>query len=964
MTVETKLFGASVDADKHAALATREGIVAEFRANSDASRRTLDGTALVAHFVDFDYARAWLARAVEIARNVEARRATDGAAFVVTDDENARLWQAIGNFFRAINVCPYGWKRFRWRMEDLLGGPRNREERAAAGLDVSRISQAESEAHTGNAGGGGGVRWLHHFQAGGLFDGSSGPWTWYTDRNMRWDEPGGIVEHAPGVWRRAVIAKILGLNAEAVAAMEQPNTTRGRNGPSARGTQVYFGYPGDIGAVPPGVNGGTWVKRGIPESITQLQRLPTGESHRTWLFNNGSVFRQPGSAENTPYDDIRVVQFPAGGAYQGFIETWNALRADTVSAPSNAARLRTIRMAPLAEVPFAVTNHSADGSSVEDDLATLQVCPVIAPVEWYWQVFTAPVEGLRTAEDSADTSLLGYMAAVGPGALIREILRNVVERNLQMQDKRGIRTEAALFGEANIAQAQSLGRAAASQIGADAEEMRVAQATAGVVTATATAINPIAGVIVGAGSLIALSVIGAAQEDDVEHWVYTDVFGRGMPTWEQFAIIENRSNLQTEMSKPEMQPDGVRLRTRADAAREMERNIAEFAASQGNVMDGSAVIASTASDPGRTSLIRTVVLYGLNPVGGARVYANDSTDREVTLSPQENGAPARWESSNQYGPVWAFGVDARLTRIRVVYPDGAWRTIALPAPPVATEEGDRIVERTPQERTAFVDATPPPPEAQQTTVVQGMNETHNAEFPPRTVVLVGMQPGTRVFAQGDDVTDTPMLTGDAARWIDSVPGNPGPQGWSFGMTVDNTRSLDLVLPDGARRTLALPPLRPGSSITERVTIINLAGSSAAGQYPSRTVVLVGMPPGSRVLKGAEDITNIPMLTGDAARWIDSVPGNPGPQGWSFGVPDGTRVFEVVLPGGHRIPVTLPPMAPSLSIEAKVTVIDLQPLVAAVDPSLAGASEGGGSGLLLLAGIAAAVAAGHYYLKDR
>jgi hypothetical protein len=130
------------------------------------------------------------------------------------------------------------------------------------------------------------------------------------------------------------------------------------------------------------------------------------------------------------------------------------------------------------------------------------------------------------------------------------------------------------------------------------------------------------------------------------------------------------------------------------------------------------------------------------------------------------------------------------------------------------------------------------------------------------------------------------------------------------------------------------------------------------------VVLVGMPRGSRVLKGAEDITNIPMLTGDAARWIDSVPGNPGPQGWSFGVPDGTRVFEVVLPGGQRIPVTLPPMSPSLSIEAKVTVIDLQPLVAAVDPSLAGVGEGGGNGLLLLAGIAAAVAAGRYYLKDR
>lgn len=977
MTAETRLFGVSVDPDKHAALATREGVVAEFRANPNADQRTLEGVALVAHVVDFDYARAWLARAVEIARGVEARRVTDGAAFVVTDDENASLWQAIGNFFRAINVCPYGWKWFRWRMEDLLGGPRNREERAAAGLDVSRISAAESEAHYGNANGGGGVRWLHHYQAGGLFDGSSGPWRWYTDRNMRWDEPNDIVEHAPGIWRRAVIAKILGLNAEAVAAMERPNTTRGRNGPTAQGTQVYFGYPGDIGAVPPGVNGGTWVKRGIPESITQLQRLPTGESHRTWLFNDGSVFRQPGSAENTPYNDLRVVRLPAEGfrgtdrgtrdsGYTEFMAVWNALRASTVSDPSNAAALRAVRMAPLADIPLSVTHYSSEGASNEDDLVSLQVCPVIAPVEWYWQVFTAPIEGLRTPGGSTDVSLLGYMAATGPNAMVREILRNVVERNLQMKSKRGILSDAALFGEANAAQARSLGAAAASQIGSNAEESRVAQATVGLVTATATAINPIAGVIAGAGGLIALAAVNAAQQRDIEHWVYTDVFGRAMPTWEQFAIIDNKPNLRTEMTKPEMQPGGVRPLSRTEAARRLEQNIAEMALGEGahieggTTMDGSAITTATVS-PDRTIArdgLRTVVLYGLNPVGGARVYANDSTDRELTLTPQESGSPARWESSAEYGPVWVFGAPQSVTRIRVVYPDGGWRTIALPTAPGTTEEGDTIVTRTPQERTAFVDATPPAAESEQTTVVQGVNENRSAQFPPRTVVLVGMQPGTTIFAQGAEITNTPMLTGDAARWIDSVPGNPGPQGWSFGVPLDNTRSLELLLPDGTRRTVTLPPLPANASITERVTVIDLTGSPATGQYPSRTVVLVGMPQGSRVLKGSEDIANIPMLTGDAARWIDST--IPGVQGWAFGVPDGTRVFEVVTPSGYRIPVTLPPMDPALAIEAKVTTVDLRSHFPA-DTVQAGMS---GGGALLLAGFAAVVAAGHYYLKDR
>jgi hypothetical protein len=976
MTAEIKLYGASTLPTKHAALAAREAIVAELRrTDTDANGRTREGTALVAHAADFDYARAWLARAAEIARAVEARRVTDGAAFVITDDENASLWQAIGNFFRAINVCPYGWKRFRWRMEDLLGGPRNRDERASASLDVSGISPAESEAHLGgpataDSSGGGGIRWLHHYQAGGIFDGSNGPWRWYTDRNMRWDEPGDIVEHAPGIWRRAVIAKILGLNAEAVAAMERPNTTRGRNGPSAQGTQVYFGYPGDIGAVPPGVNGGTAVLRGIPVSISQLQRLPTGESHRTWLFNDGSVFRQPGSEENTPYNDLRVVRLPAEGfrgsdrgtgdrGYQEFMSVWNALRASTVSDPSNAAALRTIRMAPLADLSFSVTHYSGEGASVEDDLVSLQVCPVIAPVEWYWQVFTAPVEGLRAPGDSADISLLDYLIAVGPNEMIREILRDVVDRNLQMLNKRNIQTEAALFGASRLAEAQSLGAAATSQIAADAQESRVAQASVGVATATATAINPIAGVIVGGVGLITLAAVNAAQRSDVTHWVYTDVFGRAMPTWEQFAIHDSKRNLERMLELPEMRPpNGVR--SRADAARRLEQSIAEIAAGERFTMDGAAVVGTTLT-PTRTERVRTVVLYGLDPVGGARVYADDGVrpwaEREITVAPQESGMAARWQSSAEYGPTWVFGVSDRVPRIRVVYPDGGFRVIALPPAPGTTEEGDAVVTRTPEERTAFVDATPPTStQDQNTVVVQGMNETHNAEFPPRTVVLVGMQPGTRVFAQGSDVTDAPMLNGDTARWIDSVPGNPGPQGWSFGVSLDNTRVLDLALPDGTRRTLALPALRPGASVTERVTIIDLTGSPASGQYPSRTVVLVGMPQDARVFKGAEDITNIPMLTGDAARWIDSTIGVPG---WAFGVPDGTRVIEIVTLSGQRVPVTLPPMDPSLSIEAKVTTVDVRSYFPA-DTAQAGM---GGGGVLLLAGFAAAVAAG-YYFKDR
>lgn len=974
MTVTSDIYGASIHAPEHAQLATRAGVLAMLAASPNANERTRAGVGLVAHTHDLDYARAWLAQAAAVVSRVESRRARMDSE-PITDDECAEMYRAIGNFFRALNVCPYAWKRFRWRMEDLLGAPRNRDERSLAGLDVSGITAAESEASDLR-----GITWRRRTEGGAA---------WFDQRNMGWSErrASSIIEefsdgstrtteytttpeYAPGVWRRSVAALVQNATPTQVAGWDSAR--------SAVGTSVYFGRPSDIGVQPPGVGD---LRGGIPNNLSQWERLPTGENHRVWLTNDGRVYRQPGADTLQPFSALQVVdltRMPDGTSAQQWWNTGSAPggiwdRIANAGDPSNRAFVAGVQQVPIASLPD-VPDADLGGRSIRDALVLMPVSPVVVPAEWYWQIFAAPAEGLRPPGGNEDVSLLEYIRLTGPVAMIREILRDTVARNLALMESRGFQTEAQLFGAARQADLASAAGGAA-QVVEQSQALRTTQAAFGVLTTVAAAVpvaGPIAGAIVGAGGLVGMVIAELTRDKATASTVSVDVFGRMVPAWERFEIIGNRVSLEGVLRSPEMQPGGPGSPpppSRTDAARRLEQNIAEIARGENStregygVMDGAVVVGTTLT-PTRTERVRTVVLYGLDPVGGARVYADDGVrpwaEREITVAPQESGMAARWQSSAEYGPTWVFGVSDRVPRIRVVYPDGSFRVIALPPAPGTTEEGDAVVTRTPVERTAFVDATPPPStQDQNTVVVQGMNETRNAEFPPRTVVLVGMQPGTRVFAQGSDVTDAPMLNGDTARWIDSVPGNPGPQGWSFGVSLDNTRALELVLPDGTRRTLALPALRPGASVTERVTVIDLTGSPASGQYPSRTVVLVGMPQDARVFKGAEDITNIPMLTGDAARWIDSTIGVPG---WAFGVPDGTRVIEIVTLSGQRVPVTLPPMDPSLSIGAKVTTVDVRSYFPA-DTAQAGMGGGGGGGVLLLAGFAAAVAAG-YYFKDR
>lgn len=98
----------------------------------------------------------------------------------------------------------------------------------------------------------------------------------------------------------------------------------------------------------------------------------------------------------------------------------------------------------------------------------------------------------------------------------------------------------------------------------------------------------------------------------------------------------------------------------------------------------------------------------------------------------------------------------------------------------------------------------------------------------------------------------------------------------------------------------------------------------SGSYPSRTLALLGLAPGSRMyangLTGPE-VTTAPMLSGEAARWIDTT--SPGEKAWAFGVPDGTSSVAVVAPDGAVRMIRLPTLNASLDARARTTLLNVR-----------------------------------------
>ena len=486
-------------------------------------------------------------------------------------------------------------------------------------------------------------------------------------------------------------------------------------------------------------------------------------------------------------------------------QTWNA---DALFDPGS----------PIFElnVPGAARGWSDDFRVIVDDDGIAYALPAS---RWYFDLLRAPRPGLRVREGGPDLSLVEYLDARGPEEVLREVMRDVMVLNLAAMDANQLTREDQLFTEA-ARREFATNHETRTQDLADVQRSRnTASAVLDAATGIAAAANPIAGVIVGAAALIGrlgLMTLRPAEDSTAR----VDVFGRPMPTFEQFEATGSRSVLEGHLRAVGL-PPGAPVDPEADrAARELRAReatrridaVREAFGAQGALL---ALFVGAQRAAGR----RSVMLTGLDPVHGARVFIGD---REYTTGLPELGR-ARWVDARGT-PAWFFGVPESAASLRVVYPDGRSRTLELPAITPQVDSDD-----SPETRMAVLDATPPAADAVDAETALG--------FPSRTVVLVGLSQATppRIDAEGIDVSASPAPTGDAARWIDStlVPGVPG---YLFGVPA-GARSVTAADAQGAR-TFPLPAISLTADVRDRVTVIDARRPATATTLPG--VVKVGL----------------------------------------------------------------------------------------------------------------------------
>ena len=766
-----RLFGAAQDEGRHADLSDTSGVLAamqQFGGNVDAMIRA--GVVAFAHFYDGYAAAAWIREA--------ARLDADTIDLMAPDAQRAevvRIWQAFANYWRCLNVSPYGWKPFRWAFEDALGYPRSAEDR---GVSNAEVSAGESEAHFK------GFKFVRTQRTDG---------TWFSFEGASWDAGGTetLCEGGPdgrldqcyqvprraardSAWRRQALAQF---GASRFAVSQYP----------------WEGTSG-VGSRPLGRS------RGVPDNANNN----TGEIHRLWLWNDAAIGVHPAMTN------------PSAAGF-------------AADAPW---LLDGLPYGPLNGRGGAAYPYRPSGWAEAADIYEPFILP---PTRWYFDLLRAPRPGLKLRSGGADVSLVDYLAAKSPEEVIREVRRDVMVTNVLMKRAAGVQSDTDLFTRAQIEDQRREAGATTSALDEIRADRQQASTVLGAVTQTASAINPVLGVVAGIGSLIYQLGTAAAEKAERQSDRFVDVFGRLMPSFEPFEIEGSRTALVAALTAlglpPGAPPDPETVRVRREAA---VRAVARVVATLNVSNDPGAVLL----DP---SLLRrgrrTVVLVGLDPAQGARVFGTAARERyetlpdgtrrtwteaapELTTGQPEYGGGAQWTTADGV-PVWRFGVPEGVLEIRVAYPDGRERTIALEPPDP---------EGTPDARTAVVDAAPPT-EA----------ESGRAGLPARTVVLVGLDPSATpaVFAGTRMVALDPAPTGDAARWIDSTV--PGVRGWMFGVPA-GTRELRVLDALGAR-VFPLAPLGVDLPARDRVTVIDAARTSTqpltAGASTSRAPLVLG-----------------------------------------------------------------------------------------------------------------------------
>ena len=687
--------------------------------------------------------------------------------------EVLRVWQGIWNYFTALNVSLFAWLPMRIAHEDAYGHPRHEGLRAyvrdrafeTRDLDgdvvpTDSLSREQSVAHKGV---------IYRVDEGS----GANDWGNWTDAPA-----GGVTDTGSHGWMRKRLLRQRFREARA----PQPNATPFGVNPQGQPLRNYWATQPRWG--------------GNARMITMFRNVmkasegtnPQSRKHGMVPMHVYAFPPQSVSSVASVTANLWMVPFPG----RSWTEDGDLTISNSVSSARRVAR-------------FFYERNSSD----TDDWA-------VPSTKWYYEMMMAPMPGLRLVrgdENARDLSLVEYLWRRTTDEIIRETMLHVVVANLTTKADANIDSDRVLFG---AAQTENLARDLAGDLASTQEVQRTRdmanRVIAGTVTA-ATAVNPVAGLIVGVAGLVASTIVNFTLRSTDETKYSVDVFGRLTPVFEVFSYhrevltlesatraIRNEIIELTGAVDPDEEVRALRARLAARrAARErelLEQGLLEVdergvplrapggsvtlrrdvmvaladptaagvnsAFIRDGVLDAEAVLSLPAY--GR----RTIILLGLDPAQGARVFGPDG--REFTTGLPEVGG-ARW-FDHEGRPAWVFGVPEEVRQLRVVVPGGPTRGVVVP---VAVEGG------TPQQRTAMVTVGEAPALPDQ---AQGIDLTVSAA-----------PPGLRVLsADGRDLTQQRTF---------ASPGGSGPLGWTVGIPLGTPRVV-LEYPDGQRRTVEVP----------------------------------------------------------------------------------------------------------------------------------------------------------------
>jgi len=482
--IQKRLFAVSESPDIQAALTTQDAIVAAIQAAQSYNI----GATVRLQWYDPEAAMDWLAHC----RSDRFSRATINT--LPSMEQNARvseLWTSFGNFWRCLNVSPYGWARYRNLCERLWGYP--------------------SHAPGGDG------------------------WKGRINTPYRNGQYG-------GAWRRRAHAYIYSPATEPSQFGSYSPAFRGSRGVFGSGTRNHF-YTG-------GGNrefGPTDVVFGVRESyalenagnrpgesgvLPNTNFAPTVEVHRIWMQRDGGILGG--------YDRGLDRKCADDSNLSGLWSTFN------FSGPpaNNPGRWDDWTVGFV--VPW-VRGEVAIVSNVVDTQWT------VVPLVWYWEMLRAEntlvngplvtgsgyldrpgYSGFPEIAPSVESNVLDYLASKTPEEIIREVMFDVMQRNAAMARSTG--TVASALGDAaGLAEIERRRDAAVPSTAA----MIVSGAVTAIggIVSIATA-NP-AGLAVAGMVSQAVKLADSLTSSSIEGRL-TDIYGRLMPVLETVGIVDSQ----------------------------------------------------------------------------------------------------------------------------------------------------------------------------------------------------------------------------------------------------------------------------------------------------------------------------------------------------------------------------------------------------------------------------------------